>query len=556
MNPNTTEENTNLPDILRILSRYRWRFVLATFGVMTGLLVGSFLLPRNYKAEAIFERRTDMVLTEIAGKGASTSFWDSHRSSLAQEIAGQLAVEQMIETLKASDKYAHLIQDKTIFELNDLRTEVARRVKVSFDISTPQFDRIRVGLIHSNPPLATAVVNTLVRNYMARTRRLIDGRLRETAAFFQSEVDRNRQKSEIHENQKLSFELEYAELLPEFPGSVQMRLTGTQRELANAQQNYDEISMRVTALRELIESTPAIVPQVITTRNPLLTELENQLNALQKKEKVFLSERKMKDKHPDLIGIKDRIASIKTQIANTAEEVVTQKHLSTNRQRQDLEVQLTNALTSLQASEKRAESLKEQLSQLGLQSTQLFPVRTDYRKLSRQIEKAQRRQAFWEDNLRRVQIALTAEAGHRGISLTLIKPSSISRKPVSPSLMQVLIAAVTLGIAAGSINVFMAFRSDNSFMNGEELTNTCNLPLLGAVSEIISKQQQKVRKFRNLVIYPLNATAMAAVLITVTSLLYINLEKPLLYRRFMGNSPRSMQNASQSLAAPATVGQE
>ena len=51
------------------LVRFKWRFVLATFGVTAVVLAGSFFLPRKYKAEGIFERRTDMVLSEITSRG-------------------------------------------------------------------------------------------------------------------------------------------------------------------------------------------------------------------------------------------------------------------------------------------------------------------------------------------------------------------------------------------------------------------------------------------------------------------------------------------------------
>ena len=70
------------------------RFILSTFAVMSGVLLGSFLLPRMYKAEALFERRTDMVLTEIIDQGASKSFQDSQRASLVEEIAGQIAIDE------------------------------------------------------------------------------------------------------------------------------------------------------------------------------------------------------------------------------------------------------------------------------------------------------------------------------------------------------------------------------------------------------------------------------------------------------------------------------
>ena len=128
------------------LVKYRWRFILATFGVMAGVLIGGFLLPRKYMAEAIFERRTDMVLTEMIDHGASRPFLDSQRSSLVEEIAGQIAIEQMLESLQKSE-HADLINQKNFFMLQNLKLELPRRIDVQFDIGTKEFDRIRVGFI-------------------------------------------------------------------------------------------------------------------------------------------------------------------------------------------------------------------------------------------------------------------------------------------------------------------------------------------------------------------------------------------------------------------------
>ncbi len=556
MNRNTDQTKTLL-EAWDALRRYRWRFILATFGVMTGVVVGSFLLPRKYKAEAIFERRTDMVLTEIVNHGASNSFLDSQRVSLVQEIAGQMAIEQMVESLKTSEKYASLIRSKDPFELQNLRAELAKRVTVHFDIGTKEFDRIRVGFIHDDRQLANAVVNTLVENYIQRTRRLIDGRLQQTARFFQSEVDQDRRLIENLENDKLTFEIEHAELLPEFPGSVQLRLTEAQQELAHLNKQRTAAASSVDALRKMIESTPAMVPQVITSRNPQLEQLEKQRHQLKTQFEEYTDVYRMTQRHPDMIALKEQIASIEQEIDMTAEEIVTQKRLAANRKRDDLEVQLSHAVTAMETAENQAESVKELIARLSLHSTQLFPIRSDYRKISRRIEQAQRQQTFWEENLRRVRMALTAETGNRGVTLDFVKPCTTLDKPVSPDLVQVLMAAVVLGLATGCINVLLAYRTDDSFRNGEHLAEAFNVPMIGAVSEIISRRTRIERRVRNLVLYPLNASAMAAALTIVVGLLYINLEKPHLYEQLKNNPASVIRQSIGSQPLPATTdGQE
>ncbi len=537
--------------------RYRWRFILATFGVTAGVLVGSFLLPRKYKAEAVFERRTDMVLTEITDRGASKSFLDSQRGSLVEEIAGQIALDEMIDSLQVSNKNSHLFKGKSALDLQNIRSELVNRITVRFDIGTKEFDRIRISFIHHDQELARAVVNTLVENYIIRTRNMIDGRLEHTAGFFHSEVERNRKLIEQLENRKLSFEIDHAELLPNFPGSIQLRLNDSQHDLGEIQQQRAAVAMRIDTLRQTIEDTPEITPQVITSRNPRLDQLEAKLAELQGQLKDFLDTYKMTDKHPDLVDLKNQIAGIEKEIGNTEEQVVSQKHLTVNLKRQELDLQLSQAVSNLQAMDKQIESLKEQIARLNLHSSQLFPIRSEYRKLTRQIEKAQRQVAFWEENLRRVKMALTAETGNRGVQLNFVKPCGVLHKPISPDLIQVLMAAVVLGMAAGGVNVFIAYRTDDSCTSAETVADSCNLPLLGAVSEIISRRQRVERRVRNMILYPLNTSAMAAVLIMVVGLLYLNLEKPMLWEQLKENPTSFLRHSDrQPATTPPTTGKE
>ncbi len=552
-NPDQTK---TLLEAWEALIRFRWRFVLAMFGVMTGVLLGSFLLPRKYKAEAIFERHTDMVLSEITSHGASKSLRDARTRPLAEEIAGQIAIESMIETLKHT-KTPNIIQTLNPFELDSLVGELSKRINVTYDIGSKEFDRIRVSFTHSNRDLARTVVNTLVENYILRTRKLIDGRLEQTARFFQSEVERNRRLIEQQENKKLNFEIEHAELLPDYPGSIQVRLSEVQKEFMQLQQERDALAMRVNTLKQMIESTSKHTPQVYTSRNPRIEALEQKLQQLNETNEQYTGVYKMTYKHPDLVAIRQQIAAVEAEIQNTPEEVITQKHVAVNRKRQDLEVQLGEATTSLQAAQQRTQSLEQLMARLNVNSSQLFPVRSEYRKLTRDIEHSQRQLAFWEENLHRVAMARTAETGNRGIQLRFVKPCSTISKPVSPNLFQILMAAVVLGVASGAVNVFFAYRTDESFRDGEQLAEAFNISLMGTVSEIISQKQRTERKMKNLILYPLNTSAIAAILVMIVGLLYLNLEKPHLYQRLKDN-PTSFisQRLSHSPQPTQVVGKE
>lgn len=538
------------------LVRYRWRFVLTAFGVTAGVLIGSFMLPRKYKAEALFDRHTDMVLTEMMDQGGSRSFLESQRLSLVEEISGQIAIDDMIKTIQTSPKLTGRLQNIELLNEPGFRAELSRRVTVRFEIGTREFDRVRVEFMHDDRDLASVVVNTLVENYIAKTRKTIDGRLRQTAKFFQSEVDRNRRLIESLENKKLTFEIDHGELLPDNPGSVQLRMTEAQNELNKLLQERDAAAMRIDALRQMADTSPQTLPRVITMRNPQIDLLEGKMREFKSKMDVYVNTYKMTEKHPDLVALKEQMAATELEIQSTPAEIVTQKQVGANPNRENIEMHLSQDTASLQAIDKQAESLRDLISKLSMQSSNLFPIRSDYRKLTRRIEQLQRQQTFWEENLRRIEMALTAESGNRGIRLSFVRPSEPAAKPVSPDLVQVLLVAIALGLGSGGISTFFAYRTDESFRTGEQLAEAMSIPLLGAVSEIISQRQQVERRVRNMILYPLNTSAMAAVLAILVGLLYLNLEKPLLFEQFKQNPAAFIYQRIGAPAQPANVGKE
>jgi hypothetical protein len=199
---------------------------------------------------------------------------------------------------------------------------------------------------------------------------------------------------------------------------------------------------------------------------------------------------------------------------------------------------LANATAERAGYESQLQTVRERIEKLNGQASSLFPVRADYRKLTRDVEQRQRQMAFWEDNLRRVRMALTAESGDRGVKLDFIKPCGEIGRPVSPDLFQVLAAAVALSLLAGTASVFFAHRTDESFGTGDALAAALNLPLFGSVSEIISRKQRSLRRLRNAFVYPMNAAAMGAVLLALVAVLYMSLERPELFAEFRKSPTR------------------
>ncbi|MEZ6189727.1 MAG: hypothetical protein R3C45_00370 [Phycisphaerales bacterium] len=522
MSQKNAQQNAVL-ELWELLLRYRWRFVLPAFAITLGVLGMSMTLPRKYSSEAMFERRTDMVLTEMTAKGATRNFQDP-RNSLVEEITGHLAVDELLTQLEPQLVEKGLL--KSELDRQVLRTNIIRGAIVHWDVSSGSLDRVRVEYVSPDPQVAKLVVNGLVRNYIRRTQEAMDQRLRESADFFQNEVANSRGTIERLETRMLEFEIHNGDLLPESANGMQERLGSRETELQNMIAQRDAADVRAKNLKEAIENTPKTIPEQITAPNPELTRLMDKQRALQDQLTNATDVLKMKDAHPDVIILKQRVADLQAVIDKTDKTIVAQEQHKANPKLAELELQYTQAQTDHEALSRQIQVVSSQVKEMTAQTGDMFPVRSEYRKLTREVEQAQRQLAFWEDNLRRVDMTLAAEAGKRGVQLDFVRPGGVSAKPVSPNLAQVIMAAIGLGLLAGSLSVFFAHRTDETFASGDELARAFDMPLLGSVSELISRQQRKVRRIRSMILYPTNAMLMAAALIGMATVLYLDLEKP------------------------------
>lgn len=522
--PRQNDNNNAFLELWQIVRRYKWRLVLPAFVVTSLVLGASLFLPRKYKAVGIFERRTDMVLTEMANRRGATKSFQDPRDATVEEIIGAPAIDHVLTQLGPQLEQRGLVKNR--LELDDLRDNLRRRTIVHWDISTYQLDRIRVEYTGERPQLAAIAVNGLIDSYIQRSKDEMTARLRESAEFFQTEATRSKATIEKLEAELLDFEIQYGDLLPENPNNVQTRLVEVKERYAELVAARDAAATRVDALTKALATVPDTIPTLIEGKNPELIRLENKLLTVQDELSKSLVTLKMTESHPDVVALRQQVADLKQQIASTDAHVVTEKQLQINPKRAEIDLQLTTAISEQQALTRQAAGMQRELDKMNAAIENMFAVRSTHRKLSRQQEEAQRQLAFWEDNLRQCEMALTADSGKRGIEMSFVKPAVADYRPISPNIAQVFMAAVGLGLLAGGLAVFIAYRTDETFEDGEQLAQHFGVPLFGAVSELITRRHRQLRRMRRLVLYPANALIMLAVIGAIAMALYGDLVKP------------------------------
>lgn len=530
-----------LIDAWFILLRYRWRFLVPTFAVTSLVLLGSLMLPRKYRGEAIFDRRTDVVLNEIMA-ATQLKAYDDPRASMSQQIAGGPAIDAVINEIKPYIE-SRRRTGGPYPDLETLRTDLNRKVIVRFDIATKDHERIRVSYTGEDPVFARLAVNLMVHNYIESARAQIDRTLSDAGTFFKHEVEQNLMQIEKLENEKLEYEIRHADLLPSNRFDLYDVQTEVEDHVAQLAQMREAAELRIKGLEESLQQTPETVQSFVKERNPELDRLQTKLADMERQYRQLVNVQKMTERHPDLQDLRQQIATAQQQIAALDPEIVTQKRFEKNPQRAELELLLTKAVGERESIRQQYDLAVRKLNNVNAKSADVFAVRSGYRKLTRQIEQMQREVSFWEEKLRRVQMALTAETGNRGMQLEFVRPCPKLSMPVSPDLVQILITAIGLGLMAGAVSLLFAHRMDETAHDGEALAKSLDLRLLGTVSEIIGAQQRRVRWIKQVVIYPLNTAAMALALVVLVGVLYMSLKRPTLADELIQSPTQFMQKS-------------
>ncbi len=497
---NQQTQSVTVRDLMRIFTHRRWRFLFMFFGITLVVLGGSLFLPRTYQASAIFERRNDLVMSEIVGRGAPHSF-DMLKRSLTEELRGRPAITRAIDDLglaplpdEQTPQSEHALM---LSRRQKLLEHIPNHLRVYFDISTNEVDRVRVVFNDNDPRRAAAVANQLVANYIRSTREQIDRMLSEAADFFAQQADETREKIAKLEEKRLRFEIENAELLPsDGSGGVQETLAALDERLALLKRRHRAAEARVKRLENERDRMADDQPQsVVRGMNPQYQHIEKRLVEYKDRLERALVIDKMTERHPTVTVLRDKIAQISAELKETPKQIVTQRvYASSDALRSELELKLAEATAEHDAVAEELSAVSRQAARLQAQSSQYFPVRSAYRQLARAIEKTQEQASFWEDNQRRVVMALDAELGRRGIALNFIQPSGRIQRPISPDPIQVLFAAVGLGLLAGVAWIVLADRADQSLHTLEQANRSLGIPVLGSVAEIISGSQQRWRR--------------------------------------------------------------
>jgi len=510
--------------------------------------------------------------------------FETYKKELAQRLAGPEAMDYVVvETLRLTkglprNKDGELTVRGRV-EKHDLIQSLTNALRVNIQTETEQLQRVRVSMEYHDPNTARELPLALVQNYI---RGLFEGilkELEESKQWFSTRVNQADRDHKDALDEKTTFETRAGRYLPESPQMLSNKLTSLEREVADAERDCAETRGKVAMLAVTIfgasattmpattmpattmpattmaattmpattapaatmpsapllaGSTPLPMPPTPASTgerpvvNPEYESLREKLDRYEENLVEARTLRRMTDKHPSVVKMKERIAQLKKQLAQTPQHLpasaVPEERLTNEELRnrwiaeQQRQIELTAMRTRLDAQERNLRSKRKELKEWQGVQARFRPTWDEYQRLSRNVSDCKKKLDDEKAKLNKVEDKLSAEVARKARALEVIWTDPQQARPSSPTIGTILGYAGGIGLALGAAMVFVFNFFDRSIKGAEDVTRHFGVPVVGMIDEITTKRQRRRRKAARWVL----GSSTALVALTAAAFLYMS----------------------------------
>jgi len=458
----------------RMVWRYRWIALVSAALVCLGGWLFVLTLPDQYRVTTkVYIDTYSLLQPVLRGLAIDTRLQENTVAMVQRTLLSRPNMETVVREADLD------LQAKTDREFDALVTRLGREINVS---QTRRDNIFTISYAHSDPKVATRVVNTLLNLFVEKSL----GQSREgtttTQEFLEQQIRDYEAKLETAENRLKQFKQQNMGLLPSQGGDYYSRLESVSAQLEEAKLDLQEAINRRDALERQLEDPDLrseMFASAVTT--PLDTRIENLESNL---DELLL---RFTEQHPDVVATKRLLVDLREQ---------REEYLSGGGGEQSgaaggaspLEGQLKLAIgeadaevAALRARVQEFESRREKLKELV---DQVLAVETEYNRLNRNYGIYKSR--YNELVQRRESLNMSEEASRTAndVEFNIVEPPREPSAPTGPPRDKMNMAVLMLGFGGGGGLAWLVALLRPGVYSKEDLAEIAELPVLGAVSRI------------------------------------------------------------------------
>jgi len=446
------------------------------------------------RRRVVFAFTAVLVLTVLVGSLLSTKYYSS---TAVLEIAPKAPVyfpqggdvsESAPAYPNATSLKAYYTTQYRIMESRRVRKEAVRRLREEHGVddfdgaadppaalkkymtveAEPETELVRITVQYPDPDKAALFANTLARSYLDVKRQQALDETKKAMKWLEGQLEEYRTRTVSSDKELRKYQFEH-----QLVGAGE----GKQLPFANREQlqsAYSDAHTRHVKLQAVYDGLQSVEKNNgLLALATLLSADNTVLQGLLARHQELLQDRakllgRVTPQHPDVVRIDKEIASLKSQIRDQVQTIMSAK-------KGELTVVIgeEQAITdALQAAEGDIAALQEPLIQVDLLKTEATRNEQFYRDLDKRLSEVGISQFIQASNVHQIEDAIPAH------------------KPVRPRTLVNVVTALLLGLMGGGALSMVVEYFDFTVRTREDIEELLGIPFLGLVPKVDPEQME------------------------------------------------------------------
>jgi len=472
--------------LLGMLRRHVWiaAFLFSlTFTAIVGVVA---FLPNIYSASAFILVEGQQIPQQFV-QSTVTMGVERRIQMISQEILSRARLAQLI---KQFDLYEDLRKDDASEDVlaAAMRKDIAINIKGKG--SQGETVAFEVSFTNPDPQKVMQVANTLASFYIEENLKVREQQALGTTEFLRSELSGVKKRLDAQEQQVAEYKQKYMGELPEQIQANLSQLTVLQKQIEVYAASLIQAQERRAALlrhQDEAKAAPPTTANGASEANPALMNLEQLRQLLAQLEVRF------KDKHPDVIRLKQRISMLEerqnTQASSSAASAgpasagtsfsspVLSELTMVEAEIRNLTLQLEKARNDITLYQQRIENTPKR-------EQEMLSIRRDY-------EATRDLYASLLKRLDEANLADSLEQRQKAERFRILEPAVYPQEPAGPKRQRLFLLGLALSLGVAAAGVLLPEVLDTSFRRVEDLSAFIPLRILGTIPQIVTEEDHR-----------------------------------------------------------------
>ena len=452
-----------------LIKRRKWQVILPAILLFPIAVAVAFVLPSIYRSEAMILVERPNVPPELVSTTVTTTLMER--------------VQTIQRRFLATENLADFIHKYELYEDGNKESvpSVVDKLRNAIDVSLVPTERhgpnvaFTVSSESPDPYIAHLVTKELVDWYMRENVQARQRQAESASQFLAKEASALKEEIAKLERQLSDLRVQYDGSLPTQRDQNLQQLSRTQEQILSLDFEGETLKERKRILQDEIALVPAFGPYVVGEERVLGPE--EQLKSLQLQ--LMELSGQYTPAHPDIIGLRQRIESLKARVASRGDSGSAGQQAPDNPRYIRLQEQIQAIDRELDVLARRRVVVEAQAEEIAQRLARTDEIEQQYNALVRDYRSATDDYATIRRKELSADLGQSLEAEQMSERFSLIEPPRVPNQPDSPNRLLILLAGGLLSIGAGFATGVLAELLDPAIHGSKRLAKiTGSAPLV------------------------------------------------------------------------------